>query len=55
MNNEQSKPTPTEPRQDSRPQDPKRRDGAHARDPLREDPMNGAHQGSTGQRDKHDR
>jgi hypothetical protein len=35
--------------------DPKRRDGAHANDPNREDTMNGAHQGSTGQRDKHDR
>jgi hypothetical protein len=35
--------------------DPKLPDGAHAHDTNREDPMNGAHQGSTGQRDKHDR
>ena len=35
--------------------DPKRHDGAHVDDPQREDTMNGAHQGSTGQRDKHDR
>jgi hypothetical protein len=31
------------------------RDGSAANDPNREDPMHGGHQGSTGQRDKHDR
>lgn len=35
--------------------DPRGRDGAPVTDPHREEVMNGAHQGSTGQRDKHDR
>lgn len=35
--------------------DPKRKDGAHVNDPNREKSINGGHQGSTGQRDKHDR
>lgn len=35
--------------------DPKREDGVPVNDPQREQSVNGGHQGSTGQRDKHDR